>query len=154
SNQATLAQGGTPDAPGGGLSVGLQAVNACVTGDFTGAVSKALGISAGELRKDIVMGQSLQDIAQAKGVDFGRVAAGLQAAVQADVDAGVAAGRTPQVAANAMSARFGGVIATPPANTPLATPPGTPPAPGAGGPGGGPAGPAPQAALPDIGNLT
>ncbi len=155
-NQATLAQGGTPGGPGGGLPIGLQAVNACVTGDFTGAVSKALGITPAELRKDVVMGQSLQDIAQAKGVDFATVASALQAAVKADVDAGVAAGLIPQTAADAMSARFGGVVATPSAGGPQGNG-GTPPAPGQGGGfggGGRGAGPAPQAALPDIGNFT
>jgi uncharacterized protein YidB (DUF937 family) len=145
SNQATLAQGGTPAGPGGGLG-GLQIVNACVTGDFTGAVTKALGISAAELRKDVVNGQSLSEIAQSKNVDYATVAQALMAAVQADVNQGVADGIIPQTAANAMSNRFGGVVATPAAGgaPTQGTPAGTPPA---------PAGPAPQALLPDIGNF-
>lgn len=149
-NQTTLAQGGTPGGPSGGLSIGLQAVNACVTGDFAGAVSKALGITPVELRKDVVNGQSLQEIAQSKNVDFATVATALMAAVKPDVDQGVADGLIPQNVADAMSARFGGVVGTPPAGAPQGSGQGTPPAPGGRG---GAGGPGPQAALPDIGNF-
>src|SRR5258708_4531006 len=152
-NQTTLAQGGTPGGPSGGLSIGLQDVNACVTGDFAGAVSKALGITPAELRKDVVNGQSLQEIGERKNVDFATVGSALMAAVKPDVDQGVADGLIPQNVADAMSARFGGVVGTPPAGAPQGTGQGTPPAPGGFGGRGGAGGPGPQAALPDIGNF-
>src|SRR5258708_30905199 len=146
-NQTTLAQGGTPGGTTGGFSIGLQDVNACVTGDFAGAVSKALGITPAELRKDVVNGQSLQEIAQSKNVDFATVATALMAAVKPDVDQGVADGLIPQNVADAMSARFVGVVRTPTAGGPQGSWQRTPPAPR--GPGGA-RGTWPPAVTPDI----
>jgi hypothetical protein len=98
SGQAALAQGRQPGRP----SVGIQAFNACITTDYADVVAKAIGITAAELRKDIVAGQSLQDIVTAKNVDIQTVVAALQAARKADIDQAVKDGVLTQDEATAL----------------------------------------------------
>jgi hypothetical protein len=98
SGQAALAQGRQPGRP----SIGVQAFNACTATDYGDVVAKAIGITAAELRKDIVAGQSLQDIVAAKKVDIQTVAAALQAARKADIDQAVKDGVLTQDEATAM----------------------------------------------------
>jgi hypothetical protein len=58
--------------------------------------AKALGISADELRSDLRNGQTLAQIAQAKGIDPQTVVDALVAGVKADLDSRVAAGDLTQ----------------------------------------------------------
>lgn len=98
SGQAALAQGRQPGRP----SIGVQAFNACTATDYADVVAKAIGITAAELRKDLVAGQSLQDIVAAKNVDIQTVAAALQAARKADIDQAVKDGALTQDEATAL----------------------------------------------------
>lgn len=161
SSQPASAQGGQPTA----LSANVQAFNACTTTNYADLVSKTLGMSAAELRKAIVSGQSLQDIAKSKNVDIQTVMTAIQAARKAEAAQAVKDGLITQAEATAMeSVGAGG-----------AGPAGTPPAAGAppqggqrgGQQGGGQQGNNPpqggrqgdpqtaaQAPLPDIGNLS
>src|SRR5258707_4619604 len=57
--QPILAQGPQP----GRRSINAQAFNACTTTNYADIAAKALNITAAELRKDIVSGTTMQDIA-------------------------------------------------------------------------------------------
>src|SRR5476649_129051 len=74
--QPTFAQGGGgfPGRP----SIGAQSYNACVTTDYGTVAAKALGITEAVLRKDLVAGQALQDIATTANVDLATVTAAVQ----------------------------------------------------------------------------
>src|SRR5258706_8123935 len=63
--QTTFAQSAPPNS----LPTGLAVYGACSTTDITSAAASALGITAAELRKDIVNGQSFQTIATSKNID-------------------------------------------------------------------------------------
>lgn len=137
----SLAQGG------GGFrrpSIDAQAFNACTTTDYAGLIAKTLNVTPATLRKDIVNGQTLQDIATAANVDPQTIVSAYQTARQADIDQAVKDGVMTQDEATALEA-------TPaPAATQAATAPARPGGPGGGrGPGGGPA----AAQFPDVSNL-
>ncbi len=102
--QATLAQGQQPAR----LSVGVQAFNACTTTDYADVVAKALGVTAAELRKDIVAGQSLQDIMTTKNLNIQAVVNAIQSARKADIDQAVKDGVLTQDEATAMQAQPNG----------------------------------------------
>lgn len=160
--QAALAQGQQPGRP----SIGVQAFNACVTTDYTTVVAKALGITEAELRKDIVAGQSLQDILTARNANAQAIGTALQAARKADIDQAVKDGVLTQDEATALETPPngpGGDAGAPDGhNGPNGGPGngnaqgGQPPAPN-GGPGNAPAGQQPPAfqgnELPDISNM-
>lgn len=88
---------------------GLAVYGACSTTDVASAAASALGITATELRKDIVAGQSLQAIAQSKNVDLQTVATAIQTASKADIDQAVKDGiLTEDEATQLESGNFGG----------------------------------------------
>jgi hypothetical protein len=109
--QTTFAQGGVP----GSLSADAQAFNACTTTSYADVAAKALGITAAELRKDIVNGQTLQDIAKSKNVDVQTVIAAIQTASKADIAQAVKDGVLTQAEATAMESGGAGPAGTPPA---------------------------------------
>ncbi len=137
---AALAQGA------GGFrrpSIDAQAFNACTTTDYAGLIAKTLNITPATLRKDIVNGQTLQDIATGANVDPQTVVTAYQTARQTDIDQAVKDGVMTQDEATALAA-------TPaPAATQAATAPARPGGPG--GPGARPPGGGAQ--FPDISNL-
>jgi hypothetical protein len=137
--QVALAQGGGFRRP----SIDAQAFNACTTTDYAGLVAKALNMTPAELRKDIVSGQTLQELASSANVDPQTVVAAYQTARKTDIDQAVKDGVMTQDEAAAIQA------------TPAApgTPAATAPAPAQGGRRGGPGGPA-SAPFPDISNLS
>jgi hypothetical protein len=61
----------------------------CNTTDYASAAATALGITPAELRKDIVSGQSLEDIAKTKKVDLQTVTTALQTAGNVSIDQAV-----------------------------------------------------------------
>jgi hypothetical protein len=102
--QTTFAQGAQPTAPSSGFAV----YNACTATDYAGTAATALGITPAELRKDVVSGQSLQDIATSKNVDLQIVTTALQTASKADIDQAVKDGILTQDEATALeSGNFG-----------------------------------------------
>jgi hypothetical protein len=105
-------------------SIDAQAFNACTTTDYTGLIAKALNITPATLRKDIVSGQTLQDIATSANVDIQAVVTAYRTARQADIDQAVKDGVMTQDEATALEA-------TPPA--PSGTAPANPPGQGNGG---------------------
>src|SRR5260221_8884760 len=127
--QATCAQGGPGGFPGGRPSIGVQAYNACVTTDYAAVTAKALNITPALLRKDLVAGQAIQDIATSANVDPQTVLAAVQAARKVDIDQAVTAGVITQDEATAMETPRGGPGA--------AGGPGTAPAPNGNGNGNG-----------------
>ena len=133
---------------GGGFrrpSINVQAFNACTTTDYTGLIAKTLNITPAALRKDIVNGQTLQDLATGANVDPQTVVTAYQTARKADIDQAVKDGVMTQDEATALEA-------TPtPAATQAATAPARPGGPG--GPGPRPPGGGPGAQFPDISNL-
>src|SRR5258708_7559208 len=100
--QPTYAQGGQGGFPGGRPSIGVQAYNACVTTDYATAAAKALAITPAVLRKDLVAGQALQDIATSANVDPQTVVAAIQAARKVDIDQAVTDGVITQDEATAL----------------------------------------------------
>lgn len=108
--QPTLAQGPVQGRP----SINAQAFNACTTTDYATIAAKALGITAVELRKGIVGGQTLQDIATGKNVSLQTVVDAIQTARKTDIDQAVKDGVLTQDEATAMEAPAG-VPRTPPA---------------------------------------
>ena len=102
--QTTFAQGAQPTAPSSGFAV----YNACTTTDYASAAATALNITPVELRKDVVAGQSLQDIATSKNVDLQVVMTALQTAEKAGIDQAVKDGILTQDEATALeSGNFG-----------------------------------------------
>jgi len=137
--QAALAQGGQPAA----LSANVQAFNACTTTNYADVASKALGISSAELRKAVVSGQTLQDIAKSKNVDVQTVLTAIQMARKAEAAQAVKDGLITQAEATAMESIGAGPVGTPPAagqaaqgNAQGGQKGGQPPQGGAGAPGG------------------
>ena len=124
--QLTMAQGGFPGRP----SIPSQAFNACTTTNYTDIISKALGIASVDLRKDVVNGQSVQDIATSANVDLKTVTDAYQTARKADIDQAVKDAVLTQDEATAMEA-------TPGAPGTQPAPNGTPRGPRQGGGGGG-----------------
>jgi hypothetical protein len=119
STSATLAQGPGPNRP----SINVQTFNACTSTDYGAIAAKALGITPVELRKDIVKGQTLQEIAASKNVELQTAADAVQVARKADIEQAVKDGVMTQDEA--------APLLNPPA--PQGTPPasqGTRPAPG------------------------
>jgi hypothetical protein len=117
----------------------VQAFNACTTTDYTTIVANAINITPAILRKDVVSGQTLQDIITNANIDPQVVLTAYQTARKADIDQAVKEGVITQDEATTMEA-------TPvaPASTPAATAVAGQP-----GQGGRPATPP----FPDIGNL-
>jgi hypothetical protein len=132
--QPTLAQ--APNRP----SIDAQAFNACTTTDYASIAAKSLNITPVVLRKDIVGGQTLQQIATAQNVSLQTVVDAVQAARKADIDQAVKDGVVTQAEATVMEAPVD-VAATQPAIRP--TPGGNRPARPQGGF-------QPQAVFPDI----
>ncbi len=96
----TMAQGQFPGRP----SIDAQAFNACTTTNYADIAAKTLGISPAELRKALVGGQTLQDLATSKNVDQKSVTDALQAARKADIDQAVKDSVMTQDEANALTA--------------------------------------------------
>ncbi|HVO41031.1 MAG TPA: hypothetical protein VMT34_00320 [Aggregatilineales bacterium] len=143
--QPALAQG---PQRGGRPSIDAQAFNACTTTDYASIAAKALNISTADLRKAIVAGQTVQDIAASANVNYQTVADAVQAARQADVDQAVKDGVMTQDEAAVFAPLTGGApagAANAPAQNPVRTP-------GANG-GNGPRGGAAFAAFPDISTI-
>lgn len=151
--QQTRAQGPLSGRP----SIAAQAFNACTTTNYADIAAKSLGITAAVLRKDIVSGQTLPEIAASTNVTLQTVTDALQTARKADIDQAVKDGALTQDEATVMEAPVGTApapLGTRPA-FPQGLPPmaqfpdistihnllqqatGTPPAPGTGGRGGG-----------------
>lgn len=80
---AVLAQGGTPSAPASIFPL------ICSTTDYTAVAATALGITPAEVRLALVSGQTLQDIATSKNVDFQKVVDAIMAARNADIQQAV-----------------------------------------------------------------
>jgi hypothetical protein len=129
-SQTTLAQGGQPGNP-----ADLQAVSACTTTSYADIAAKALGITAAELRKDIVSGQTLQDIARSKNVNIQTVTTALQSASTADIEQAVKDGVLTQDQAKALESGVSGAPGSPPAAPPGGAPGGAPGNPPDGAPG-------------------
>ncbi len=162
--QTTFAQSAPPNT----FPTGLAVYGACSTTDITSAAASALCITAAELRKDIVAGQSLQAIAQSKNIDLQIVMTAIQTASKADIDQAVKDGILTQDEATALeSGNQGGPQGNRAGGQPNGQPPQGGQAPQPGQPGGQPpqGGQAPQAGqsnsqqgarliqLPDISNL-
>src|SRR5260221_5242479 len=96
----TMAQGQFLGRP----SIDAQAFNACTTTNYADIAAKTLGISPAELRKALVGGQTLQDLATSKNVDQKSVTDALQAARKADIDQAVKDGVMTQDEADALTA--------------------------------------------------
>src|SRR5262249_53554013 len=77
--------------------------------------AKALSITPADLRKDIVNGQTLQEIAKAANVDFQTVSAALQDARKVEIEQAAKEGVITQDEATALEARP--AAGTPPAAT-------------------------------------
>jgi ribosomal protein S20 len=113
---------GTPGAAGA-----LGMVKAAVT-----AAAGALGVTPAELGADLRAGQTLGDVATARGVPYATVSAAVVASVKADLDKAVAAGTIKAARADRILARLtanladGRVRRIRPAPTALATAPASP----------------------------
>jgi hypothetical protein len=68
--------------------------------DAAGAAAKALGMAETELREALRAGATLRTLADTHGVPYDTVTAAITAAVKADLDAAVAAGRIAQARAD------------------------------------------------------
>jgi len=101
--QPIFAQGGGGGFPGR-PSIGAQSYNACIATDYGAVAAKALGLTEAVLRKDLVAGQSLQDIATTANVDLATVTTAVAAARKPDIDAAVAAGVLTQAEGTALEA--------------------------------------------------
>jgi hypothetical protein len=88
---------GRPGRPGFGPRLGA------VTQD---EIAAALGVSTAELQQDLRNGQTVKDIAAAKGIDEAAFRTKLGAAVKADLDQQVAAGKITQQQENAALQRI------------------------------------------------
>src|SRR5258708_4161701 len=89
-------------APPNTVPTALAVYGAWSSTDITSAAASALGITAAELRKDIVAGQSLQAIAQSKNIDLQIVMTAIQTASKADIDQAVKDGILTQDEATAL----------------------------------------------------
>jgi len=65
--------------------------------DGFGAAASALGMTPADLRADLRGGQTLKDLATARGIPYENVSAAIVASVKSDLDAAVAAGKVKQV---------------------------------------------------------
>jgi hypothetical protein len=74
--------------------------------DVAGAAAPALGMTPAELRQQLRSGATLQALADAHGVPYATVSAAIVAAVKADLDAAVAAGRIAQARADRILERL------------------------------------------------
>ncbi len=114
--QPTLAQG--PTRP----PIDVQAFNACTTTNYADIAAKALGITAATLRKDIVSGETLQDIATGANVDIQTVNDALRTARNADIDQAVKDAVMTQDEATALESAAAATPAAPPPNATRAAP--------------------------------
>lgn len=91
---------------GGGFrrSIGAQAVNACYTTNFGDIAAKALGITAVDIRKALVSGKTLQQIATDNNVDYQTVSTAITTARNAEIDQSVKDGVITQDEATSMEA--------------------------------------------------
>jgi ribosomal protein S20 len=119
-------------AAGGGVKAALGVVKDGLT-----AAAGALGMTPAELGGKLRGGQTLKDLATAKGVPYAAVSAAVVAAVKSDLDAAVAAGTIKQAREDRILARLqanladGRLRGTPPA-APVAPSSSSAPAGGAG----------------------
>lgn len=117
SGQAAMAQG-QGQGGGGGIfrrSIGAQAVNACYTTNFGDIAAKALGITVVDIRKALVNGETLQQIATDHNVDYQTVTTAITTARNTEIDQSVKDGVITQDEATGMEA-------TPPPPTTQAAP--------------------------------
>jgi hypothetical protein len=121
--QPALAQGPLP----GRRSIDAQAFDACTTTNYADIAAKSLGITAAVLRKDIVSGQTLQEIATSANVPLQTVTDALQAARKADIDQAVKDGVLTQDEAAAMESLASAATAPAPRGTRPARPQGATP---------------------------
>lgn len=80
----------------GVMAWGRHAVRADFRLDWVSAAAEALGMEPSELVSALHDGDSLQDVAEAQGVDYGDVSQAILDAAKADLDALVEAGRITQ----------------------------------------------------------
>src|SRR5262245_1174277 len=114
----TLASGQAAMAQAPGIfrrSIGAQAVNACYTTNFGDIAAKALGITVVDIRKALVNGETLQQIATDHNVDYQTVSTAITTARNAEIDQSVKDGVITQDEATGMEA-------TPPPPTTQAAP--------------------------------
>jgi hypothetical protein len=74
--------------------------------DVAGAAAKALGLTQKQLREQLRAGATLRTLADTHGVPYDTVTAAITAAVKADLDAAVAAGRIAQARADRIIERL------------------------------------------------
>jgi hypothetical protein len=74
--------------------------------DAAGAAARALGMTEKELREQLRAGATLQTLADKHGVPYATVSAAIVAAVKADLDAAVTAGRVSQARADRILERL------------------------------------------------
>jgi hypothetical protein len=86
SPESTLAQG---PQPGGRPSINVQAFNACTTTNYADLAAKALNMAVPDIRKAIVSGQSIQQIAATANISPQTVEDAVQTARNADIDQAV-----------------------------------------------------------------
>ena len=103
--QPSLAQGPRPF---GRPSINAQAFNACTTTNYGDIAAKVLNITAAQLRKDLVSGQTLQDIATSANVPLQTVTDAVLAARKTDIDQAVTDGVMTQAEAAALLPPAGG----------------------------------------------
>jgi len=89
--------------PGGGAGAG-QALG--VAKDGLAAAATALGMTPAELVARLRAGDSLKDVASAKGVPYATVSAAVVASIKKDLDAAVAAGKIRQARADRILERL------------------------------------------------
>jgi len=91
--------GGGRDGDGGGPALG-------VAKDGLSAAAKALGMTPAELGAALRSGETLKQVATAKGVAYATVSEAVVAAVKGDLDAAVAAGKIAQARADRILERL------------------------------------------------
>src|SRR5262249_17461968 len=97
SETTTLAQGPFPGRP----SINVQAFNACTTTNYSDIAAKALNTTTVDIRKALVNGKNLQDIATAANVQIQTVVDAVQTARKTDIDQAAKDGVITQDEANA-----------------------------------------------------
>lgn len=92
---------GAARAAGGGAASALGVVK-----DGLGAAASVLRMTAAELAADLRGGQTLKDVATAKGVPYETVSAAIVASLKSDLDAAVSAGKIKQARADLILKRL------------------------------------------------
>lgn len=100
--QAASAQGQFPGRP----SINVQAFNACTTTNYGDIAAKALNTTSAAIRKALVGGQTLQQIAAAANVDLKTVSDAISAARKTEINQAVTDGVLTQAESTALEATY------------------------------------------------